>query len=362
MAAPPLQHGALHLTVARPRFPSATTFVGASGGGTVSSGVVQWALGTLSPGSVGQRQLTVSVAPGTANGNTVAASAEIRDDTDQSLARATASTVVRNNAQIALAMTANPDPVHPGERIVYALTVSNVGASTLTGVTLTDLVPNNTTVARIDISAPGACPFGVICLAGSTLSWSLGSLAPGLSRTVQFTAVVDTNNAPAAGTVIHNSASVSADATTGASASRDVLVAGAAGLELGIVDDPDPVAPGALLTYTLTFGNPGNGIVPATVLRATLPPGTVFVGASGGGSVSGGAVQWSIGPLAAGATGQRQFTVTVSAGAVNGSVVIKPMMYVALSYDHRIIDGQQAVLFLVRIKELMEDPATMLIN
>jgi 2-oxoglutarate dehydrogenase E2 component (dihydrolipoamide succinyltransferase) len=48
--------------------------------------------------------------------------------------------------------------------------------------------------------------------------------------------------------------------------------------------------------------------------------------------------------------------------AVNGNVVIKPMMYVALSYDHRIIDGQQAVLFLVRIKELMEDPATMLIN
>jgi 2-oxoglutarate dehydrogenase E2 component (dihydrolipoamide succinyltransferase) len=48
--------------------------------------------------------------------------------------------------------------------------------------------------------------------------------------------------------------------------------------------------------------------------------------------------------------------------AVNGSVVIKPMMYVALSYDHRIIDGQQAVLFLVRIKELMEDPATMLIT
>ena len=38
------------------------------------------------------------------------------------------------------------------------------------------------------------------------------------------------------------------------------------------------------------------------------------------------------------------------------------MMYVALSYDHRIVDGQQAVLFLVRIKELIEDPATMLIS
>lgn len=48
--------------------------------------------------------------------------------------------------------------------------------------------------------------------------------------------------------------------------------------------------------------------------------------------------------------------------AMNGQVVIRPMMYVALSYDHRLIDGQQAVLFLVRIKELMEDPESMLIS
>jgi 2-oxoglutarate dehydrogenase E2 component (dihydrolipoamide succinyltransferase) len=47
--------------------------------------------------------------------------------------------------------------------------------------------------------------------------------------------------------------------------------------------------------------------------------------------------------------------------ALNGQVVIRPMMYVALSYDHRLVDGEQAVLFLVRIKELMEDPAEMLV-
>lgn len=46
--------------------------------------------------------------------------------------------------------------------------------------------------------------------------------------------------------------------------------------------------------------------------------------------------------------------------AVDGQVVIRPMMYIALSYDHRVIDGQQAVLFLVRLKQLMEDPASML--
>ncbi len=48
--------------------------------------------------------------------------------------------------------------------------------------------------------------------------------------------------------------------------------------------------------------------------------------------------------------------------AVNGQVVIRPMMYIALSYDHRIVEGQQAVLFLVRVKELVEDPAAMLIE
>ncbi len=48
--------------------------------------------------------------------------------------------------------------------------------------------------------------------------------------------------------------------------------------------------------------------------------------------------------------------------AINGQVVIRPMMYVALSYDHRIVDGREAVQFLVRIKELVEDPETLLLE
>jgi 2-oxoglutarate dehydrogenase E2 component (dihydrolipoamide succinyltransferase) len=48
--------------------------------------------------------------------------------------------------------------------------------------------------------------------------------------------------------------------------------------------------------------------------------------------------------------------------ARDGSVVIRPMMYVALTYDHRIVDGREAVLFLRRIKELIEDPARMLVD
>lgn len=48
--------------------------------------------------------------------------------------------------------------------------------------------------------------------------------------------------------------------------------------------------------------------------------------------------------------------------AVNGEVVIKPMMYLALSYDHRIIDGKEAVQFLISIKEALEDPARLLLK
>jgi 2-oxoglutarate dehydrogenase E2 component (dihydrolipoamide succinyltransferase) len=48
--------------------------------------------------------------------------------------------------------------------------------------------------------------------------------------------------------------------------------------------------------------------------------------------------------------------------AVNGQVVIRPIMYVALSYDHRIIDGRESVGFLVRVKHLLEDPTRLLLG
>ncbi len=48
--------------------------------------------------------------------------------------------------------------------------------------------------------------------------------------------------------------------------------------------------------------------------------------------------------------------------AINGQVVVHPVMYTALSYDHRVIDGKESVTFLYRVKELLEDPARMLLD
>jgi 2-oxoglutarate dehydrogenase E2 component (dihydrolipoamide succinyltransferase) len=47
---------------------------------------------------------------------------------------------------------------------------------------------------------------------------------------------------------------------------------------------------------------------------------------------------------------------------VDGEIRIRPMMYVALTYDHRIVDGREAVQFLVRVKQMLEDPEAMLLE
>ena len=48
--------------------------------------------------------------------------------------------------------------------------------------------------------------------------------------------------------------------------------------------------------------------------------------------------------------------------AIEGEIEIRPMMYLALSYDHRIVDGREAVSFLVRVKECIEDPERLLLD
>jgi 2-oxoglutarate dehydrogenase E2 component (dihydrolipoamide succinyltransferase) len=55
-------------------------------------------------------------------------------------------------------------------------------------------------------------------------------------------------------------------------------------------------------------------------------------------------------------------TIKERPAVVEGEIVSRPMMYIALSYDHRIIDGKDAVQFLVAVKDALEDPARLLLN
>ena len=55
-------------------------------------------------------------------------------------------------------------------------------------------------------------------------------------------------------------------------------------------------------------------------------------------------------------------TIQQRPAVVNGEIEIRPMMYVALTYDHRLVDGREAVQFLVALKELLEDPARLILQ
>ncbi len=90
---------------------------------------------------------------------------------------------------------------------------------------------------------------------------------------------------------------------------------------------PASVASGAQLTYTITYGNTGGAAASGVVIKETLPAGTTFVSATGGGIQSGGVVTWNVGAIGAGVTGQTvSFTVSVTATSgdiVNGNYTIE---------------------------------------
>lgn len=120
---------------------------------------------------------------------------------------------------------------------------------------------------------------------------------------------------------------------------RDVDAMGLADIEGGIVDYAKKAKQGKLGieemqggTFTITNGGVFGSLMSTPILN---PPQTAILG---------------------------MHKIQERPMAVNGQVEIRPMMYLALSYDHRMIDGKEAVQFLVTIKDLLEDPARILLD
>ncbi|EAT13605.1 2-oxoglutarate dehydrogenase complex dihydrolipoyllysine-residue succinyltransferase [Bermanella marisrubri] len=120
---------------------------------------------------------------------------------------------------------------------------------------------------------------------------------------------------------------------------RDVDAMGLADIEGGIVDYAKKAKQGKLGieemqggTFTITNGGVFGSLMSTPILN---PPQTAILG---------------------------MHKIQERPMAINGQVEIRPMMYLALSYDHRMIDGKEAVQFLVTIKELLEDPARILLD
>jgi uncharacterized repeat protein (TIGR01451 family) len=300
-------------TILRHILPANTTYVGSTPAGTLSAGVVTWSLGTLAAGATGSAQMTVRVASPLANG-TLISSAGLSIDSNETtaVAAATITTSVGSSPSFNLTVTDSPDPIGPGANLTYTVGYTNAGNANATGTVLTAVVPANTTF--VSATAGGTASAG-------TVTWNLGAVNAAATGSVQM--VVRVASPLANGTTIASGA-LSIDCAETAAAPGPTIttsVTSAPVLSIVAADAPDPVQAGANLTYTLSYANNGNADATGVVISDTLPASTTFVSATAGGNATGSLVSWSIGSLAAGASGSVQLVVRVASPLNSGTTL-----------------------------------------
>jgi uncharacterized repeat protein (TIGR01451 family) len=293
------------VTISDP-MPAGTSFVSASGGGTLSGGTVTWSVGTLASGASASRTLVVHVDESrTADlSNTATVSASTADSNSGNNSD-TEATTVTTSADLSITKSDSPDPVGVGQNLTYTLAVANAGPSDARNVSVTDTLPGG-------VSFVSATPSQGSCSqASGVVTCSLGTVADGATPSV--TVVVT----PGSNGTISNTASVSSTTSDPAngnnSDTEDTVVQPRADLSVTKGDAPDPVVAGNQLTYTMVVANNGPSTAQSVVLTDPLPAGTSFVSADGGGSLAGGSVTWNLGSMVNGASTTVHLTVAVNA-------------------------------------------------
>lgn len=213
-------------------------------------------------------------------------------------------------ADLSVSVQDGPDPVSINTDLTYTITVANGGANTASSVVLTDTVPSGATLQSVT-------PSQGTCSGTTTLTCNLGDIANGGTATV--TIVVRPTQAGTA----TNTASVSSNtpdptgANNQATSTTTVNAAGGAGsadLSITVNGNPNPIAVGNPVTYTLNVSNAGPDAATAVVASDTLPSGVTFVSATpsqGTCSQAAGVVSCGLGTVNSGAT----TTVTIIATA-----------------------------------------------
>jgi uncharacterized repeat protein (TIGR01451 family) len=180
-------------------------------------------------------------------------------------------------ADLAVSKVDTPDPVAANGDITYTVTVNNPGPLSAAAATLSDTLPAGTTF--ISLSAPGGWSCTTPAVGGTGLvTCSNPSFAQG---SAVFTLVARVDAGVAGGTVISNTATVASTTAdpnaNNNSATATTTVAFSADLAISKIDTPDPVAPGANLTYTFTVTNNGPDVAQSVNFSDELPGQVTFV-------------------------------------------------------------------------------------
>jgi uncharacterized repeat protein (TIGR01451 family) len=248
---------------------------------TTSQGVVTQSLSTVTAnlGTIpvyGYATVAVTVVPLT-NG-IISSTASVGSpslDGDSSNNSATAITrVEKPTADVAIAMTASPNPALNGGSITYTINITNNGPFTATGVILTNLLPQNSTFISASTSQ------GTFANFGSSILALLGNLSTGSVATVTFvvsptsTGILTASAQAAQDPFIIDPVPVNNRATV------QTTVNPAADIAVTAFANPDPVVLGSNVTYTITVTNRGPNIASGVALTDLLPSGSTFVSAT----------------------------------------------------------------------------------
>ena len=295
-----------------------------STGGTQVGNEVQWTLNTLVAGESGRQQVVVQAGLSAVDGELLVVDAATLSGTATAInrfVRATSVTRVATATPLTISMHVNPDPARPNETLNTDLTVTNRSASPIFGAVLQLRMPDGVNFfSNSLLTGGGACP-GTTCDRRELVTWNLGTLAPGGGITVSLPPLVSSGgSAPADGELIMLGAQVTEDGGRQALARHSVVVESSPVLDLALDEDVDPVAPGGLVTYTLTYGNRSAASVSGAQLSFPLPVGSTLVSSTGGTQV-GNEVQWTLNTLVAGESARQQVVVQADLSAADGDVL-----------------------------------------
>ena len=301
--------------------PEGTTFAGATEGGVESGGTVRWTLGALGVGASGQVRFTVVPEAALQPGHLLHAHATLDSGrANEVLMHGYAVVAVAEPSPLRVDYTLSHSAGERNQLLLLTLTAANSGSVDLTDVEAEVLLPGGIERFYFDtaLGHNPTCPGGY-CDPGETIAWAVGDLAPGQSRATSFLTRIADNATQ--GDIYRSIAEFTSPGTAPERVARDFTVDPTPLLRLSLTPRQNPVAPGSSLTYVLSFGNVGTAAAPQAVIKATLPEGTTFSSATGGGIFAGNEITWTVGSVGTARGGQLAFTVGVPAGAPVGTLL-----------------------------------------
>jgi uncharacterized repeat protein (TIGR01451 family) len=251
-------------------------------GGT---GNVVFSKASVANGETAVFTIVVKVNANTASGSTIMNSvtaATTSTDSNNTNNTATADTTVNTQADLSVTKTDTPDPVGAGANITYTITVTNIGPSDAQSVSLTDVVPANTTfVSESQTTGPAFSCTNPPAGGTGTTSCTITTLAAGATATFEIVVKVNPSFGGASITNTADVATTTTDPTAGNnSATATTAVNVSADLAVLKTDSPDPVNAGANITYTINFSNAGPSDAQMVTVTDAVPANTTFVSAA----------------------------------------------------------------------------------